>query len=275
MKCDETIASEVPILFGASCPSTITWLVIPIVIDAFKSMISRRFLSHVDTEVLRPTISKPSVADSNSSTAVVFIRLSVFVIASIYHAHICLVFRSIDKIVRAVKMSVRISHARHYTTKESNKQVKGEEIVRAVGKLTEVNRNASPFSFKRKVTNLEIQGQLRSRHPHLKAVALNASQQRLQVALLVEIHYSLRYRSDDMSNVVIMSSPTAVAGFMSNGYETMPLPIVMSESKQGEFKEAYVDKDRYGNLERSLPNSMKVGRNVQRLAVEELTNKAA
>jgi hypothetical protein len=64
----------------------------------------------------------------------------------------------------------------------------------------------------------EIQGQLRSRHTHLKAVALNANQQRLQVALLVEIHYSLRYRSDDMSNLVIMSSPTAVAGFMSNGY---------------------------------------------------------
>ena len=64
----------------------------------------------------------------------------------------------------------------------------------------------------------EIQGQLRSRHPHLKSVVLNANQQRLQVALLVEIHYSLRYRSDDMSNVVIMSSPTQVAGFMSNGY---------------------------------------------------------
>jgi hypothetical protein len=64
----------------------------------------------------------------------------------------------------------------------------------------------------------EIQGQLRSRHPHLKAVAINAAAQRLQVGLLVQIHYSLRYRQDDTSNVVIMSSPTAVAGYMSNGY---------------------------------------------------------
>jgi hypothetical protein len=64
----------------------------------------------------------------------------------------------------------------------------------------------------------EVQGQLRSRHPHLKSVVLNAAAQRLQVALLVEIHYSLRYRSDDMSNVVIMSSPTQVAAYMSNGY---------------------------------------------------------
>lgn len=64
----------------------------------------------------------------------------------------------------------------------------------------------------------EIQGQLRSRHTHLKSTVVNAAQQRLQVALLVEIHYSLRYRSDDMSNVVIMSSPTQVAAYMSNGY---------------------------------------------------------
>ena len=67
----------------------------------------------------------------------------------------------------------------------------------------------------------EIQGQLRSTHPYLKAVVLNATGQRLQVALLVEIHYSLRYRTEQPGNTTILSSPTNKAGFMSNGYNLL------------------------------------------------------
>lgn len=64
----------------------------------------------------------------------------------------------------------------------------------------------------------EIQGQLRSSHPYLKSIALNASAQRLQVALLVEVHYSLRYRTDNPTDTLILTSPTQIAAFMSNGY---------------------------------------------------------
>lgn len=72
----------------------------------------------------------------------------------------------------------------------------------------------SPFLSKES-NKLEIQGQLRSNRPFLKSVVLNALGQRLQVALLVEIHYSLRYRTEQPGNTTILSSPTAKAGFMS------------------------------------------------------------
>lgn len=82
----------------------------------------------------------------------------------------------------------------------------------------------------------EIQGQLRSRHPHLKSVVVNASGQRLNVALLVEIHYSLRYRTEDMSSVTILSSPTARAGYASNGYN-----LVRFNDNPGVYKNDFKD----------------------------------
>lgn len=67
----------------------------------------------------------------------------------------------------------------------------------------------------------EIQGQLRSNRPYLKSVVLNGGGQRLQVALLVEAHYSLRYRTEQPGGTVILSSPTNKAGFASNGYSLL------------------------------------------------------
>lgn len=100
-----------------------------------------------------------------------------------------------------------------------------------------------PFFFGRKSNKLEIQGQLRSRHPHLKSVALNANAQRLQVALLVEIHYSLRYRSDNPGTTVILSSPTQKAGFMSNGYN-----LIRFQGGGGTMRQDFKDVN-FGDLE--------------------------
>lgn len=139
-----------------------------------------------------------------------------------------------------------------------------DEIGRALWKHKETDGNDQSRYFfqKNRVTKLEIQGQLRANRPYLKSIALNAQTQRLQVALLVEVHFSLRYRTDNPGNTLILSSPTQKAA------SHWGHPVAILESNRGELREAYVEY-RYGNPEPSPSNGLKVDGKVQRLKGEE------
>lgn len=113
----------------------------------------------------------------------------------------------------------------------------------------------------------EIQGQLRSNRPYLKSIVLNAATQRLQVALLVEVHFSLRYRTDNPGNTLILSSPTQKAAYMSNGFVKEARRAVTLGCYGVNSGEAYSES--HGNPEPSRTNGLRVVRKVQRSEGED------
>ncbi len=108
----------------------------------------------------------------------------------------------------------------------------------------------------------EIQGQLRSNRPYLKSIVLNATTQRLQVALLVEVHFSLRYRTENPGNTLILSSPTQKAKQFgpSDGDIGNDNGVNCWEPKPF---------GGHGNQQRSASNGLRVDANAQRLGLEE------
>lgn len=122
----------------------------------------------------------------------------------------------------------------------------------------------NPASKMRVTIQGEIQGQLRSNRPYLKSIVLNATTQRLQVALLVEVHFSLRYRTDNPGNTLILSSPTQKAKHLA-------LLAVMPGCKRGELLENLnpLIRKGHGNQQRSASNGLEVDATVQRLGFAE------
>jgi len=158
-----------------------------------------------------------------------------------------------------------IGHGSKYTTSTKKTQVKDDEIGRALWKHKETDGNDQSRYFfqKNRVTKLEIQGQLRANRPYLKSIALNAQTQRLQVALLVEVHFSLRYRTDNPGNTLILSSPTQKAAYMSNGFVKEARHAVTHDCYRVNSGKTYSESQ--GNPEPSPSNGMRVDGKVQRL----------
>lgn len=89
VNCNFNVKSlAIPVLLLASCPSAVRWLVIPIAIYTVNAMFWRWRQSHICKKVLKRF--KPSFADSNPLSPIIFITNSIGVHTAAFHSAPCI-----------------------------------------------------------------------------------------------------------------------------------------------------------------------------------------
>ncbi len=101
---NENIRDPVVCLLSSCRPSTIARFIVPIVISSVKRMFGTWFLAHVSKEVLEQT---PPFAHRDPAAAIEFRGRIRWVVASLFHAGPCAIFRSATLSVRAAHAAAR------------------------------------------------------------------------------------------------------------------------------------------------------------------------